>query len=154
VPNTVDESRSSPRRDAAAVAVVVGPLALAAPGANAVPVAWATGFAGRSHGVASILVPVFTALLVVAGAVLTVAVTMSLLRRRRREDDEPEPQWQPPAMLARWARAIAATVAVLAAAVPFVALAVARPAVPRSAPSVAPSAVATPAASPRGQRHT
>jgi len=148
VPNILDEPRSAPWRDAVAVAVVVGLLAIAAPGANAVRAARAIEFAGRGQGTVRMLGPIFTALLGAAGAVLITAVLMTLLGRRPRKDDEPVPEWQPPAVLSRWARATVVTVAVVAAAVPFVALAIARRATtPLSPPPVAPSAVATPAPS-------
>jgi hypothetical protein len=147
VPN--DRPQSAPwraaARDALPVMVVVGLLVLAAPGAKAVGTAWHLGLAGRGYGAARVGAWILSALLAGAAAVMTAAVAVALLRRLRRRgrpDDESEPEWQPPLAFSRWGRTVAVVTALAAAAVPFLAVALFRHAMPASSP------VSSPASSP------
>jgi hypothetical protein len=131
--------RSPGRRDALAVVAVVVLLAAAVPGANAVAAAWRSGSARRGPG--GLLFPLVEVLAVVvalAAAGIVVAVVGRV--RRSRPDGQVVPVPQAPEH-SRWARLVAAIVAVLAIAAPFVGLAVVRhlragPAAPVTVPGV------------------
>jgi multisubunit Na+/H+ antiporter MnhB subunit len=146
VPARTDAEWSARWRDVLAVAGVIALLALAAPGADAMPAVWRLGTAGRGQGAARVVIEsVIGALALAAAGVVAALVLVVLRRRRRRKDDEPERVVESH-LGDPWARVVAVVVVLLAVAAPFVVLAVTRNDLAgRPAPPPAGTAASSPA---------